>query len=95
MADAEYMVREVVTDLGWIVLRQKLAADVAHNSAKFKSTKPRFVTTCLTVSKCIMRSLGRRLRSRLHRRMAVWGTVMRDGYLLQNACDHLVNHFTK
>ena len=32
-------VRQVVTDLGWVVLGQKVTADVAHNSAKFKSTK--------------------------------------------------------
>ena len=68
MADAEYMVMQVVADLGWVVLGQKVAADVAHNSAKFKSTKPRSVTTCLTVSTCIVHSLGRRLRGRQHRR---------------------------
>ena len=76
VADAEYMVRPVVTNFGWVVIGQKVAADVAHNSAKFKSTKPRSVTTCFTVSKCIVRSLGCRLRSRPHRRMAVWGTGM-------------------
>ena len=68
VADAEYMVRQVVTNLGWVVIGQKVAADVALNSAKFKSTKPRSMTTCLTVSTCIVHSLARRLRHRQHRR---------------------------
>ena len=49
VADAEYMVRQVVTDLVWVVSGQKVTADVAHNSAKSKSTKPRSATTCLTL----------------------------------------------
>ena len=70
VADAEYMVRQVVTDLGWVVLGQKVAADVAHNSAKSKSTKPRSATTCQYEY-----SLGRRLRHRRHRQQRRDGGV--------------------
>ena len=63
VADAEYMVMQVVADLGWVVLGQKVAADVAYNSAKSKSTKPRSATTCQYVH-----SHGRRLRHRRQQR---------------------------
>ena len=82
VADAEYMVRQVVTDLGWVVLGQKVTADVAHNSAKSKSTKPRSVTTCQYVH-----SHERPLRHRRHRQQRRDGGVGEgDGTSMCGSC---------